>query len=120
MFITGSCVGVTRSPCGMEAGTLELLLEGTEGGQCRESSTEFRTGGAPMARGGSTHTGQTGIHRVNTRLLTGCPQSSNVPEHLQAPLDLHDICLILLIDAHLIFHGLVGVDDRAVVPSPEV
>ena len=44
----------------------------------------------------------------------------DVPEKLEAPFDLLDMCLVLAIHAHLVLNGLIGMNDGAMIASPEM
>ena len=41
-------------------------------------------------------------------------------EHLKAAFDLLNVGLVLTVNAHLIFHRLIRVNNRAVITAPEV
>jgi hypothetical protein len=60
-----------------------------------------------------------GTH-VSTENSPACAQESDVSEKLQPSLDLDNVSLVFRIDSHLIFDGLIGMNNRAVVTAAKV
>ena len=87
-----------------------------EGGLSRIAGSRHGTGNDDKSWAQDGHANAQSAHTVLDMLST----LLHVTQELQAPFDACDIDLIFRINTHLIFHGLIGVNYRAVVASSKV